>query len=262
MKTESNEKEAKYIDYVVSLGGNCALAKQAHIRELRPCSFPFDYFWLRDENDLKKMIKELKADFANSFKKENLIELTGDKRGTSKLYQYQDTVSGYNIIHLFKKPADEYYEEAYSTITRRLNRLKALQYKNKKLCFALTINFYTSRKNLREIAEILLEKYGQNIDIYFILWNSGFDREIKEGNINYIYSAGGFNDYDFNNTNYIWHFLDKYKLIEQKENQYFCIKQIKKGIQIKILQLINTLFRFRIYIFGFRLDICIGKPRD
>ena len=46
------------------------------------------------------------------------------------------------------------------------------------------------------------------------------------------------------------------------KNKYFEIRHIKKGFGIYILQRIFTIFRLKLYLFGIRLDICLGKIRD
>ena len=258
------ENSIKKYDYIISLGGNCSTACQLVYRNLRPCAFPFDYFFLRDVEDLKKMISELKSDYKNSFKKENFVELVGDKRGCSKLYQYQDNVSGYNIIHMFHKPieAKGEYEKVYKTIQKRLNRIMSLQNKNKNLCFILGIDFEPDKNILEDLYKTLKEKFGENIDTFFIMWNSKQDNTIQENNVTYIYTTQPSNLYDYEKTNVIWRFLDFCKIKPKFDNKILMIEGIKKGVQIKILECINTIFRIRLYLAGFRLDICLGKLRD
>ena len=101
-----NKKTEKF-DLFVSLGGNCAAAMQLKRRNLRRFSLPFDYFFFNNENEYNKVLNAFKTDFNDCFQEKNFVELVGNERGSSDIFQYKDLISGYRIIHLFEESLDK-----------------------------------------------------------------------------------------------------------------------------------------------------------
>lgn len=260
---DSNENIV--FDYIISLGGNCAAASQLKQRNLRSAAMPFDYFFLRDIDDLKSFINALKNDFAGCFEKDKMIELTGEKRGTSDLYQYQDTVSGFNIIHLFHRPIHEkgVYEESKKIINRRLERFFNICKNNSELCFIMSINFEVDNELIFSLRDILIEKFGNKINLIFMIFSAKSNEKQNFDNLAILRYCRPNNIYDYSKTNFEWEFLDAFILRKTKSNKHcFKINKLKRGFQIVLFDFISTILRLNLYIFGLRLDICIGKIRN
>ena len=258
--------EATYYDNIISLGGNCSAASQLKQRGLRLQAMPFDYFFLRNEEDLKKAIFALKNNFENCFLKTHLRELNENERRTSNLYQYQDMVSGYNIIPLFKRPIDndKEYRECKKIIDRRIKRFFEACKLSKKICFILSLDFHIKEDIILELYNVLSQITNGDVTLVLLLFNADENKIDTSANITIIKTTRSSNIYDYAKTNYEWSFLDSYKLCSRFKSQrsIFTINKIKKGYQIILLNFINTILRFNIYLFGLRLDFCIGKLRD
>lgn len=85
--------EATYYDNIISLGGNCSAASQLKQRGLRLQAMPFDYFFLRNEEDLKKAIFALKNNFENCFLKTRF-------KSQRSIFTINKIKKGYQIILL------------------------------------------------------------------------------------------------------------------------------------------------------------------
>lgn len=260
---ESN-KEYQYFDDIISLGGNCSAALQLKQRGLRNYAMPFDYFFLRNNEDLEGFIQAFKNNFTNCFLKENLRELSKEERGGSDLFQYQDLVSRFNIIHMFHKPKDTpgYYENVKKIIDRRLNRLYEHCKPENKVCFIMAIDFQADKKNINELYKTIKNQYGPNYFLIFFMFDSDENIDYTEENLRIIKSKRKINLYDYKKTNNEWAFLDDFKLTEKTKKYFIKINKIKKGINIHLLNFLPTIFKNSLYLCGLRIVICVGKNRS
>lgn len=256
----------KEFDIVISLGGNCSAALQLKQRGLRTCSMPFDYFFLRNSKDLEGFIFAFKNDFSNCFLKENLRELSKEERGGSDLFQYQDTVSRFNIIHMFHKSKETpgYYESVKKIIDRRLKRFFKYCKPENKVCFIMAIDFCVDKKLIYELYNIIKAKFGANHSLIFFMFDSSENTDFAEENLRIIKLTRKINLYDYYKTNNEWAFLDDIKLSKKAKDKKYLIKisKIKKGISIHLFNFIPTILKNSLYLFGLRIIICVGKDRS
>lgn len=255
-------KNKKKTDFIISLGGNCSAASQLKQRHLRTEAMPFDYFFLRNEDEIKTFITALQNDFKGCFEKENFVELTGDLRGTSDLYQYKDTISGFNIIHMFKKPIEnnKEYRRVKNIINRRLKRFNTICKNYQEICFIMSVNYEVSDDTILLLKETLIKKSGNKIKLIFVVFNATENTSFTSENLDIIKYSRSNNIYDYEKTNYEWHFLDNYKVRKHiiKKSLIKIVKK-KRYLLINIFNFISTIMRIKIFFLGTRIDICIGN---
>ena len=255
----------KEVDYIISLGGNCSAACQLKQRNLRNFAMPFDYFFLRNSEDLEFFIKAFENDFTNCFLKENLRELSSEERGGSDLFQYQDMISRFNIIHMFHKPIEtpHYYESIKEIINRRLKRFFECCKPENKVCFIMAVDFDVDKKIIDKLYNTIKNKYGSNYSLIFFTFDADENIDITEENLRIIKSNRKINLYDYYKTNNEWAFLDDFKLSKKSHQKYFVkIFKIKKGISINFLNFLPTITKISLYLLGLRFILCIGKNRN
>mgnify|MGYP002869894320 CR=1 FL=1 len=269
MTTIEKKENIEFFDLIASLGGNCAAAGQLKKRTMRKESLPFDYFFLRDEGDIKKFIEAFKNDFEGCFLKENLRLLKGDERGVSELkYQYQDMVSGYNIIHLFhdSKDNEQEYKRCKEIIDRRLKRFYNYCSSAKTICLIMSLAFELSEDIIDEMYSVIKSRFREKeIHLILTMYSCKTDEDIKKDTLRILRHKREINDYDFSFSNYDWHWIDSLKLnkSKNKSKNYFCrIFKKDKFLTLHLLNYFSTLLRAKLYLFGYRIDICIGRYRQ
>ena len=257
----------KIYDLICSLGCMCAAAQNIRRRGLRHYSLPFDWCYMKDEKPLEYLCEGFKNDFKNFLLKDNLRKLDDEEYNNAHTNkeQFKDIYTGYYFVNHFPlgKTLDKSYDEAYFTIRRRLNRLQNKIKSSNNILFVLSPIFIMDIKFVEKLSNSLKEIYpDKNFDFYILQFNSDSEEEIIiNENITLRKTFRDTNMYDFSNTNFEWSFLDKVDL-KIKKDLMFKIFRIKKGLAIHILQNISTIFQFKMYLFGLRLDFCIGKIRD
>lgn len=265
MNKLENKKNKEY-DFFVSLGGNCAAAGQLIQRNLRRQAMPFDNFFLRDKEDIQKFMQAFENDFENCFLKENLRELLPEERGNSTWYQYQDMVSGYNIIHLFHESINVFgvYEEAKATINRRLKRFYEFCKKANSICFVFTSERDYDNELAISILEMLKKRFSNKVvHLLCVFFDSTKDDYISEElEIHRIHRKA--NEYDYYRSNIEWLFMEDYKLSvkeikQKKEYKLIDIHRIKRGFVISICPFIFSIITLKIYFLGINLNFSIGK---
>lgn len=258
----------KEYDFFVSLGGNCAAAGQLIQRGLRKQAMPFDNFFLRNEQDIQKFMKAFENDFEDCFLKENLRELLPEERGNSTWYQYQDMVSGYNIIHLFHESINVFgvYEEAKATINRRLKRFYEFCEKANSICFVFTSERDYDNELAISILEMLKKRFSNKvIHLLCIFFDSTNDDYISEElEIHRIHRKA--NEYDYYRSNIEWLFMEDYKLSvkeikQKKEYKLIDIHRIKRGLSLSILPFLFSVIMLKLYLFGLSFNFSIGRFR-
>ena len=254
-------------DLIISMGGNCAAASQCVFRKIRMFSLPFDYTFMADTQPIDYFANNLKNEFQDILKKENLVELREDERGDAReQYQYKDIISGYRYIHLFNDDINkkEVYKKGYDKIHKRVKRLfKKISQAHKILVICAT-NFEFDQKHMQNVKKSFEKLYpNKEFVFYTLMFNAHADTEIQAGNMHFIYSVRAINLYDYDKTNFEWKFLDNVKISDRlsDQNKFFYTKKIKKGI-LHFFRRINTILYIKLYLFGMRIQIIIGKNRE
>ncbi|MBQ8296869.1 MAG: hypothetical protein IJX77_03710 [Ruminococcus sp.] len=186
-------------DRVISLGGTCQVAHQLNRLGLRFESYPFDWLF---STDPEQLIKALRNDLDGWLLPENLIE--SDKTETS---HRRVTDTKYNMIHqhIFPlgKPLSESYNEVMQTVNRRVERFLSLKEGNKRLLFIRT---NLNREQSDKLGALIREKFGKNAMLLVVNHIKEFRiRKVRSGLSNtYIYEI-----YDENeNTGQKWQGYD------------------------------------------------------
>ena len=259
----------KKYDLICSLGGNCSAAHNLLYRGLRHYSLPFDWLYIVDD----KPINILSECFMNNFKyfclKENLTNIPeGNSDEHKDKIQYLDKYSGYRFVNHFEYPIENGgYEPVKEKLDRRIARLYEKIAKGKNILFILATSFEMQTDSIYKLQNTLNNKFkDKNFEFIIIQFNCNNDSSIKDGNINVYKYKRSMNRYDYEKTNIEWAFLDELELNKTdkiKQRIHICyVKSLKKGIAVYILPHITTIFRIKLYLFGLRLDFCIGKVRN
>lgn len=260
---------SKKYDLICSLGGNCSAAHNLKIRGLRNFSLPFDWCYIKNEKPIEYLTEGFENGFKNFLLKKNLEELKGNEYNEAHVScaQYKDSYTGYYFVNHFEKDKslDDTYDFVYAKLRKRLNRLLEKIKQSQNILFLLSVNFGINIDSIMKLNSVLRDLYpDKNIEFICIAFNENKNEEIIYDNVKYKKYTRDVNVYDFINTNFEWAFLDDIQLRENKKRkkELFKAEKIKKGIKLKFLTMMTTILRVKIYIFGFRLDICVGKDRE
>ena len=260
-------------DFVCSLGGNCMMASQLQQRWLRPFALPFDWVYYKNSTPIYQLIKNFKNDFQHFFMKENLIEVSQDEYSNkhNDRVQYKDiSTEIYYYNHFNKKLDDDYeFEKVKQKMVRRIKRFLECIQKSNKILFLFSHSFYIENQPYIELLNSLQKMYpGKQIFIKVVQFAT------KE--VNFLYNNSRLeiirferpaNYYDDPRTNIEWEFLDyiecDFSKCKVKEKfKFLQIGRLKKGISFALLPTINSIFTIKLYIFGIRLIISLGKVKD
>lgn len=264
----------KKFDLIISLGGSCCSAHNIQYRNLRYCSMPFDWLFIKDEIPIIKLEECFRNDFKDFMKQENLVELVGDERGNDDNghYQYKDTYTLYHTIHAFNKPAsdNQEYKRVKKIIDKRIARMYSMLKKSKSVMLVVDSHYNIRYETLFKLKETVKEKFNiENIEIHHLQYSADENINSSENNVHIHKITRGTNIYDIAKTNFEWNFLDDIELnsltahkLQIGNFKLLIIDRIKKGFAIYFLPKINTIFRIQAYLFGLRLDICLGKVRE
>jgi hypothetical protein len=161
----------KTYDFILSLGGSCAVANQLKVRGLRPFSLPFDWVFCVSPDALARLADCFRDDFARWMLTENLVEVDAcDRNAHAKKFQYRDTFTGYRFIHDFAEPKAVCAEAVRDKYRRRIDRLYDKLQKADSIALCFDAKYPGSEENLLAIRSLLLEKFGaeKNIDCYLV----------------------------------------------------------------------------------------------
>lgn len=263
----------KKFNLILSLGGSCFAAHNIQYRNLRYCSMPFDWLFIKDETPIIKLEECFRNDFKDFMKQENLVELQGDEKGydDNGHYQYKDSYTQYRTIHAFNKPAtdDKEYKRVKKIINKRISRMYNFLHKSEAVMLVLDSSCDVNFDTLLKLKNTIKEKFNiKHIEIHHIQFATNEDL-INHNDDIYIYKIKrARNNYDIAKTNYEWNFLDDIELdsltafrVKIFGFELLKIDKIKKGFSFYFLSGINTLFRVQAYLLGIRIDICVGRVR-
>lgn len=257
----------KEYDLICSLGGNCAAAHNLQCRNMRKYSLPFDWCFAKNERAIEYLSEGFKDNFKNFALKENFEEITEDGYAGvhDKKVPYSDKYSGYYFLNHFNTSINEKgcYENFYTKLRRRINRLQEKIKNGKKILFILSTTNEFNTDCIQKLQATLKTIYpNKQFDFVVISFSCSQDEtyNINENITVYKYKRAQ-NEYDFIKTNFEWAFLDNIRLSTRNSEQ-FSLKLRNKTLCIYLFTRMSTLFRINLYVFGLRLDFCIGKVRD
>lgn len=166
LKPNSSIMEQHY-DFVCSLGGSCAVAKQLKFKGLRKQSLPFDWLFHLDNTPLQYLSNAFQNNFKDFLQFDALRELTPEERGDSTYFQYKDKISGYNFIHDFPSPKEEIYKTVLKKYKRRIFRLQYNLFLSRNVLFILDSRYDCKIENLELIKKTVESKYGCKVFLFF-----------------------------------------------------------------------------------------------
>ena len=209
-------------DAIISLGGNCAVAHNTRIRDLRSCSFPFDWLLMDDPRPIDYLAHGFETSFSDLCLKENLVELVGAERGMEKpgRLQFYDKISGWKFIHHFNETADfgEEYRRVYSVLHRRISRMLDMFDSGGRFLLVLAPTFSVDKACLLKLKSVLAHKYPRS-SFFFLVMSFCEQTAGVEALDDLIYCrvARAQNIYDFTKTNLEWSFLDRLRLTNPRK---------------------------------------------
>ena len=249
-------KDNEY-DIFIPLGECCVVAHQLRRRNLRFCALPFDWFLYNSEESFKHVVECFKTDFKNFMIYENLEKIEDTESS------YYDNYNEFKLLHAFKKTIDDkkYFRHVKSIFDKRINRLFTLLNKSNKIMFIVATSFPLDIQYLKDFANYISERYNTEVKITWLNFNSSENSTIEDGNIICYKIQRSLNNYDHFGMNNEWAFLDDVRL-SKLLRPWLKFECNKKSFILNILPIINTLLKIELYIFGFRVKICIGRNRD
>lgn len=266
----------KKLDFIMSLGGNCAAAHNLRYRNMRLFSLPLDWCYSLDNKPIWKLSELFRCDFENFAKKENLkllpIKESKNNAHQDKI-QYYDVYTGYRFVNHFEKSIEEgSYPFFAKKMEKRIKRLYRLIKKSNNVLFIYSADFKIDLEAFQTLSKTLSDMYpDKNFEFELLQFNSKIESSTTD-EINYYENITlrkfkrKYNLYDYLKTNYEWSFLDDIeinkKIISDEGPSIIKIQKLKRGILINLFPKISTFFNFKCYFFGLRVALYIGKVRE
>lgn len=218
----------KEYDMIASLGGNCDVAAQLRLRNLRPASYPLDWCLMDGKTTLEYLPVGLQTRFAELCRKENLVEWHPSPEvdvANMAPYLYRDTLTGWLFIHHFQRSISETggYEPVADAFRRRIDRFFSRLEKAETVLFVLSVNgpFFELADADALHGRIQGLYRGKHVDLRVMQFNAGADwtDHTRWGGGAFMY-ARRHNAYDWGgdrqtSTNFEWSFLDNIHLSGQ-----------------------------------------------
>lgn len=206
----------KHYDFVCSLGGSCAVAKQLKFKGLRKESLPFDWLFHLDNLPLQYLNTAFKNNFNDFLQFDALRELTLEERGDSPFFQYKDETSGYNFIHDFHSPKENSYKSVLHKYKRRIFRLQYRLFLAKKVLFILDSRYQCKIENLKKIKETVESIYGCKVFFVLLQFNASFNGFVNHDWIDIYYRTRNHSMDDYNAQPEVYEFIRKINIRKNK----------------------------------------------
>ncbi len=249
-------------DLVCSLGGNCSVAHNLQIRGLRKFALPFDWTYFDNTDAVYKLADSFAKHFKDQLLKENLEELPLNPKHKENI-QYKDIITGIVWANHFKSRELVEYNNVKNKINRRFSRLLNYIEKSNNILFIFAMNYGVEIEPFKYLYDKLKELYPtKNINIKILSFNNTEETSLCFENIELCKYTRKQNSYDFAKTNFEWAFLDYIKMSNLNNSKTITVQKIKKGIKISFIPNVSTIFRLKLYVFGIRFDLIIGKERE
>lgn len=275
MKPDKERKKNKGYDFIFSIGASCHCASALRDNYLRQQSCPFDWLVYASIEERADLIVN---DFHNFFEKDD-FQKVGESNEYNPCDLYRNIKTGIAHVHDFKHGIDFdiSFKEAKAKYDRRIKRFYEQMSKSKRVLAVYLVKPHLSEsvpdETLIRIQQKLQQKFPkQQMDILYLeskpeLYKTEPHQEyIVNDNIIKIYAnfepiVHYFNTPDTSIPDYevVQKIFNEFYLTK---NKYLEIRKLKKGFGIYLLQRIFTIFRLKLYLFGLRLDFCLGKIRD
>ena len=219
-------------DLIVSLGGNCFVAKQLQHRGMRPFSLALDWVFMSEPRCVKELCGLLRSRFDGFCLYENIIEHDKpDREGHHMTYKFTDKKLGFGFVHHFHSPLSDRagFDRDRATIGRRIDRIYEKVSSVKNVLFILENSFMVEEAVVMELYRTLCEVFpGVEVDLYSMQFNA--DEESHKdvaANVRISkYHRRGDVANDVYGTSYEWEFLDGIRLkgtMKPKEKRKKCL---------------------------------------
>lgn len=232
---------------IVSLGGNCAVAHNLRLRNLRPYSLPFDWVYLVDDQPIRFWIDEISCGFSNLLRKKNMIEMRpGDKEYASAhadVKQYIDKASGYRFVNHFKQSVEVsgVYEKVSASIRKRVNRLINSFSQGGDFLLVLATRVDVPIELLQKLVKVLSVQFPRgHFTVRYMHFEQQLDNIEECEGVIVQNIRRSINKYDAIKTNWEWHFLDDLK-VSECDNPLVLQKSRNRRI-IKTFLMVASLF--------------------
>ena len=270
---KKERKKNKGYDFIFSIGETCNCSVFLRRNNLQIKSYPFD--WLANAT-LEERADLIISNFCNFFEKED-FQKVGESTEYNPCDTYKNTKTKIYHLHDFKHDIDFdiSFKEAKEKYDRRIKRLYEQISSSKKVLAVYLVNPNSSvsvpDETLISVQKKLKNKFSKKqVDLLYIK-SIPEQEDIKEIflNDNIIKITANYTPRENTSHTPNWMYIPNPQVIKDilsdfylNKNKYFEIRHIKKGFGIYILQRIFTIFILKLYLFGIRLDICLGKIRD
>lgn len=221
-KPDYKEEDAKMeYDFVVSLGGNCSAAHNLRFRDMRFCSYPFDWVAMTSN----KCVAYLVDGFRNGFC-DFLLEKNCELHSGNAAHQIivRDAVSGFLFPnHFTDKNFHAEFPVVAAKVKRRIKRLLTDLRNAKRVLFVLAAEIAFDVDDLKALQISISESFPNlKADVRVMRFGAGSDsfEQVSEQIALYNYRRS-VNDYDFHKTNFEWAFLDDILLRTPKARKTF-----------------------------------------
>ena len=236
-------------------------------------SYPFD--WLANAT-LEERADLIISNFCNFFEKED-FQKVGESTEYNPCDTYKNTKTKIYHLHDFKHDIDFdiSFKEAKEKYDRKIKKFYKKISKSKRVLAVYLIQpnseIYDTDETLIRVQKKLQTKFPkQQIDLLFI--QNNLEQEFREEtylNENIIKITANYTPIENIYKSPCWRYIPNPMVIKDifsdfylNKNKYFEIRKLKKGFGIYLLQRIFKIFRLKLYLFGLRLDFCLGKIRD
>ena len=202
-------------DFVMSLGGSCAVAKQLSFCGLRQRSLPFDWLFHFDNQPLDYLCEAIVNGFEHWMYINDLRPLYDWERGDSTHYQYHDNATGYNSIHDFDYEIHNLaaYNSVKEKYARRFKRLQYYLSKSKDVLLILDARYEVDINKLKKIKVAIESKYNSvDVKIILIQFISENEEEYELDWIKVFKHTRNHSIADYTSTPDDWNFIKNIKL--------------------------------------------------
>lgn len=205
-------------DLIVSLGGNCYVAKQLQHRGMRPFSLALDWTLMTDSSCITKLANLFRTHFCDFCLYENISEQgKPDLEGSHWTYKFLDNKTGFAFGHHFHSPLSDRvgFDRDRSVIQRRIDRIYEKVSAVKNVLFILETAFPYDAQLLKGLYDALRDVFpGVAIDLYAIQFRAQeeIDRKLTDNIELSTYQRKVDMVDDVYGTSYEWHFLDGIRL--------------------------------------------------
>ncbi len=274
-------------DLVCSLEANCSVCHNLKYSGLRHVALPFDWTWFNSVEAVEKLALGFQNGFVDFMRKENLRRLEEDEYSFrhADRRQYEDTYTKFFYFNHFWRVEDEAAEidRGISVFRKRCEKLDYFLKNSKRVLLILSVICNLPTECIENLHKVIQEKYPNcEINIHYQAFDCPEDEKFDKPNFVVRKYKRKENKSDYKKANAQWNFLDKISLSPHffELNKKFIkvdvvkpkvilqkfslikFRKIKKGFMLQLFEKMNTILYCKLYIFGLRIQIILGKNRD